>query len=90
MRTGIFNTQELGQALREERLAMRMTQSDLAAKAGVTRQRISEIERGENVTALVLLRALAAMGKGLQFTDVRPQPGALTALFEDGDDVEAA
>lgn len=87
MKTGIFSTRELGQALREERLAMRMKQSDLAAKAGVTRQRISEIERGENVTALVLLRALAAMGKGLQIVDVRPQPGALTALFEDGDDV---
>ncbi|MBS3895422.1 helix-turn-helix transcriptional regulator, partial [Silanimonas sp.] len=46
----IFNTKAMGEALRAERAALGMTQAKLAAAAGVPRQRISEIERGENVT----------------------------------------
>jgi len=82
----IFNTKAMGEALRAERAALGMTQAKLAAAAGVPRQRISEIERGENVTALLLLRVLAAMGKGLRIVDVRPTAGDLRSLFEEDQD----
>jgi transcriptional regulator with XRE-family HTH domain len=66
-----FTTVGLGAAVRAERRALGLTQADLAAAAGVPRQRISEIERGENVTALMLLRVLGPLGKGLQIVDIR-------------------
>lgn len=90
MSTGLFNTQALGAAVRAERRARGLTQALLAARAGVARQRVSEIERGENVTALVLFRVLAAMGKGLAVVDVRPEAGALRALFEEDGHAEDA
>ncbi len=86
MRMGIFSTKALGEALRAERRAQRMTQATLAAAAGLPRQRISEIERGENVTAILLLKVLASMGKGLQIVDVRPDADDLRSLFEEAPD----
>lgn len=81
-----FNTKGLGRSLRAERRAFGLTQEGLAAAAGVPRQRISEIERGENVTALMLLRVLGALGKGLQIVAVQPDATAWRSLFEgDGD-----
>ncbi|MBS3895792.1 MAG: helix-turn-helix transcriptional regulator, partial [Silanimonas sp.] len=47
---GHLQHKAMGEALRAERAALGMTQAKLAAAAGVPRQRISEIERGENVT----------------------------------------
>jgi transcriptional regulator with XRE-family HTH domain len=86
----IFTTLGLGAAVRAERRAFGLTQAGLAAAAGVPRQRISEIERGENVTALMLLRVLGALGKGLEIVDVRPNAGAWRSLFEGEDDAEDA
>ena len=79
-----FTTLGLGAAVRAERRAFGLTQAGLAAAAGVRRQRISEIERGENVTVLLLLRVLGALGMGLQIVTIKPNPEDWRALFEDG------
>lgn len=86
MKGVIFNTKAMGESLRAERAALGLTQAKLAGAAGVPRQRISEIERGENVTALLLIRVLAAMGKGLRIVDVRPTASEIRSLFEEHQD----
>jgi len=83
MASGIFNTKDLGEALRSERLARGLSQAQLAQAAGLPRQRISEIERGENTTILLMLRALGALGKGLKIVDIRPEAGEFASLFEE-------
>ena len=78
-----FNGPDLGRAVRAERKAFGLTQAGLAAAAGVPRQRISEIERGEDVTAFMLLRVLGALGKGIQIADITTSAEALHSLFTD-------
>ena len=52
-------TRRFGRALREERLGQNLSQEKLAAKAQVSMQNISEIERGLRDPSLATLRKLA-------------------------------
>lgn len=56
MNRAIHSTAELGLAIRAERKALGLTQSDLAAASGVSLRFISELERG---------RASAGIGRVL-------------------------
>lgn len=58
---------DLGVALRRARLAAGMTQAALAARAGVSRQWVSEVEAGKRPGAelSLVLRALSASGARL-------------------------
>jgi len=49
---------DIGQAIRAERTAQNMTQAELAAKAGVSRRWLSEIEKGHPTAELGLVLAV--------------------------------
>jgi transcriptional regulator with XRE-family HTH domain len=53
---------ELGQALKREREAARLSKSELAQRAGKVREVIYRLEAGEDVTVSSLLAVLAALG----------------------------
>ena len=52
---------ELGRRIRETRIDMGMTQTEIAGKAGVTKRTISRIENGEDLTVSTLLNVLRAL-----------------------------
>lgn len=53
----------LGEELRKARLDAKMTQEEVAAKAGITREYVSHLERGEYSPTLdVLLPLCKSMG----------------------------
>lgn len=59
----------IGKAVRERRLALGLTQVDLAAKAGMTQSALSRLEGGGTVPTIpVLGRLAAAMGAELAVT----------------------
>ncbi len=59
----------IGKAVRERRLALGLTQADLAAKAGMTQSALSRLEGGGAVPTIpVLDRLAAAMGTELAVT----------------------
>ena len=62
---------QFGSAFRNERKAMALTQAELAQRVGLTRQTISQIERGENVGLHTLLKALSGLRKGLRIETAR-------------------
>lgn len=67
---------EIGQRLRRHRLNRNMTQDELAAKAGLARYSISQLENGGNfnvLTFIQILRSLDCLGEIDAFL---PAPGA--------------
>ena len=74
MRNAIHSAAELGMAIRAERKALGLTQSDLAAASGLSLRFVSELERG---------RASAGIGRvlhvlkmlGLKLVLESPEPG---------------
>lgn len=67
---------ELGAVIRQARLDARMSQQDLAARAGVSRPWLSELEKGKRTAEIgLVLRLLAAAGLSMQIdtaTESRP------------------
>lgn len=59
---------EFGQALKEARIAQRLTQSELASRTGVSLSSISGLERGSlsEIGTVKLLQLFAAVGLELQ------------------------
>ncbi len=81
---------ELAQAYREARKAARLTQAEVAARAGLRRETVVKLESAGNVDTLTLLKAVGALGSGLRLAEV----GALSfedaqALFAPDDDEES-
>jgi transcriptional regulator with XRE-family HTH domain len=63
---GQVTTRELGAALRESRQRLGLSQQALAERAGVSRNFVAQIERGESVPTVVTLgRLAAALGVGI-------------------------
>lgn len=62
---------QFGASFRRERLALKLTQGQLAEKVGLARQTISQIEKGENVGLHTILAALSGLKKGLRIDTVR-------------------
>jgi y4mF family transcriptional regulator len=81
---------DLSSALRARRLALGMTQADLAASAGVSRQWLNELERGKATASLdLVLAVLEALGLVLHVgadadVSARDEPTAdLDALLDE-------
>ncbi|MBU2667570.1 helix-turn-helix domain-containing protein [Actinoplanes bogorensis] len=63
---------DLGRYLRDRRLAVAMTQQQLAARAGVSRRWLSELESGKPTAEVGLVfKVVAALGL---LVDIRPEP----------------
>lgn len=62
MATKILNMQDMGEAIRKERKARKLTQAELAKRASLTRQTIINLESGEDANIISIFRALRAMG----------------------------
>lgn len=64
-------TQRLGQQVRSMRLNRGYTQADLAKLAGVTRQKLIEIEKGSlSVSMNAYARVIAALGSEVKLVPV--------------------
>lgn len=62
----IESAQEIGSRIRNRRNDLRLTQTDLAAVAGVTPRLLGEVERGKETAQLGgVLKILAALGLDL-------------------------
>ena len=69
------NIQDAGQALRKRRDALGMTQAQLAEAAGITRARLSLLERGQaNVSLSSYLRLVQALGTMLVVEPATERP----------------
>ena len=80
----ISNLSDFGEQFKRERKALGKTQADVALLAGLRRETIIRIESGENIDLMTLLKAIAAINKGLQLVDKqRPAYDAIPALFND-------
>lgn len=76
----IEDTIALGQAIRQQRETRGMTQAALARAAGLTRPRLSLIERGSaNPSLSSILRLAQALGLQLMMEPESPRP-TLTQL----------
>jgi transcriptional regulator with XRE-family HTH domain len=74
---------EFGQAFRQEREALGLTQSDVANAARCRRQTIGDLEEGKNVGMLTMFRALGAIGKRLAIHADRPDAADIARMLED-------
>lgn len=83
MKLTLTTASELGKALRLTRKSLGKTQQDMATLMGHRRQAIGDLEAGRNVSLYTLMDYLNALGKGLQITDFRPEPGELEALLDE-------
>ncbi|AUA56678.1 transcriptional regulator [Achromobacter spanius] len=63
--TAVFPAQ-FGANFQRERKQRKLSQAALAERAGVPRQLIIQIEKGENVGLHAIMRALAALNMGLR------------------------
>ncbi|MEO8700111.1 MAG: helix-turn-helix transcriptional regulator [Kofleriaceae bacterium] len=73
--------EELGNMIRVRRMAIGLTQAQLATRAGLGAKYVSEIERGTRDVPLSTLRAIVHDGLGLEL-DVRFDQGAKIRLAE--------
>lgn len=72
----------LGEATRAQRIARGLTQSDVAAKAGISHQAVAKLERAEGSTVETLMRVLHAL-KATQLLEslaAQPQVSPLALL----------
>jgi HTH-type transcriptional regulator/antitoxin HipB len=68
----IRNTEDIGNYLRDQRHEAGLTQTDLAARAGVSRRWLSDLEAGKPTTEVgLVLRVVGALGL---IVDLRPAP----------------
>jgi HTH-type transcriptional regulator / antitoxin HipB len=68
----IRTADDLGRYVRDRRLAAALTQTDLAARARVSRRWLSDLEAGKPTAEVgLVLRVVAALG---MYTDLRPEP----------------
>ena len=84
----IVDTIEIGKTIAQKRRELRLTQQELADRAGVSRRTLIELEHGRNDISLRrMLRILLSLGLQL---DVRPASGRptedqLREIFSDDD-----
>jgi len=73
---------ELGRAVREARLAARLTTVEVARESGRSRDVLHRLENGQDVSASSLLAILAAIGRRIEFAAVmRPTLGDMQRRF---------
>jgi HTH-type transcriptional regulator/antitoxin HipB len=73
MDTRITTTRDLASAIRGRRFALGLTQADVAARVGVSRPWLSQIEAGKPTANIgLVIRLLDALGLQLEVTDRPP------------------
>lgn len=74
--------EEIGYRLGRQRLALNLTQSELADQAGVSKSTVERIERGESAQLSSWIRILRALGfvEGLNQLIPEPQPSPMAQL----------
>lgn len=80
---------ELGEQLRQRRIALGLNKSQLADKAGKVREVVYRLEAGEDTTVSSLLAVLGALGLALSLRPVGlPSAQEVARRFadDDGDD----
>lgn len=78
---------ELGLAIQQRRMALRMSKTDLAERSGKVREVIYRLEAGEDTTVSSLMAVLAALGLGLRVEAAGlPSAQEVAARFQDDDD----
>ncbi len=65
---------DLGQRVHAHRLDQNITQSRLAAKAGIGRNALAKLEGGAVVTTETLVRILNALNAANSITELLPEP----------------
>ena len=79
----VRSARTLGVLLRDQRRRRGLTQAELAARAEVSRQWLSGLERGREGAELGrVLRTLACAGVILRFEEPQPSPLDPTAIVE--------
>jgi HTH-type transcriptional regulator/antitoxin HipB len=73
----------LGATFRRERLAIGLTQAEVAKKAGLRRETIIQLESGASTSATTLIQAVAALGKALAIIDRRLDYDRLDEVFSE-------
>lgn len=73
----ILNMRDMGNAIRAERKARKLTQTGLAKLAGLSRQTIGSLEDGNDAGLFTLMKVLLAMNLRL---DLRPATLDFTQL----------
>lgn len=79
----IFNINDLGAALRKERKARGLTQSALAKIAGISRQTVISVEKGDDSSVMVLLKICRAMGLRIRMLTADHDYTQLGALLDE-------
>lgn len=64
----------LGQRIKKVRIALEMTQGEVADRAGVARMVVSKIETGKNISLESLISIFQAIGEVHRFNDLLPEP----------------
>jgi transcriptional regulator with XRE-family HTH domain len=66
--------QLLGTGIRAQRIARELTQSDVASKAGISKQAVAKLERAEGSTVETLVRVLHALRATQLIESLATQP----------------
>jgi transcriptional regulator with XRE-family HTH domain len=75
---------DIGQCIRRERKAQKLSQTELGHRAKLSRMPIYRIEAGQDISLRALLSIAAALGQGLQFQPLSqgvPSANALHSAF---------
>ena len=89
MKGAIFDIQDLGREVAKLRRQQRLSQTDVAAMAGVSRAMISDLETGQlhDPGVRKVLRILKVLGQGIRITPLSPP--TLDDLLEMQEDADA-
>ncbi len=78
-----LDLKSLGATFKRERLAVGLTQAEVAHKAGLRRETIIQLESGASVSANTLIQATSALGKTLAIIDRRLDYDRLDEVFNE-------
>ena len=78
-----LDLKSLGASFKRERLAVGLTQAEVARKAGLRRETIIQLESGASISANTLIQATSALGKTLAIVDRRLDYDRLDEVFND-------
>lgn len=86
----IRSTNDMSATVRGRRLDMRLSQSDLAERSGISRKWISEFESGKSTAEFALvLRVLEALGLCLELTGTPSAPAEASPAPDSPVDLDA-
>ena len=78
-----LDLKSLGATFKRERLAVGLTQAEVAHKAGLRRETLIQLESGASVSANTLIQATSALGKTLAIVDRRLDYDRLDEVFNE-------